>query len=63
MKVYVDQDLCIACGLCIDICPTVFDWNEDGNAEAIEEEVPEDVEEEAQEAMDSCPVEAIQEAD
>ena len=30
MKLTVDQDLCIACGACIDICPEVFDWNDEG---------------------------------
>ena len=29
MKVFVDQDLCISCGLCISICEDVFSWNED----------------------------------
>ena len=30
----VDQDLCISCGACIDICPEVFTWNDDDKAEA-----------------------------
>ncbi|MGI5859633.1 MAG: ferredoxin [Tepidanaerobacteraceae bacterium] len=61
MKVNVDQDLCISCGLCIDICPSVFDWNDDGKAEAIADEVPADAEDDAKEAMESCPSEAIKE--
>jgi ferredoxin len=62
MKMYVDQDLCIACGACINICPAVFDWNDDGKAEAVKEEIPENVEGDAYEAMESCPVDAIKEA-
>ncbi|HQA61015.1 MAG: ferredoxin [Tepidanaerobacteraceae bacterium] len=61
MKVYVDQDLCISCGLCIDICPAVFDWNDDGKADVIVDEVPADAEDDAREAMESCPSEAIKE--
>lgn len=62
MKVYVDQDLCIACGACIDICPAVFDWNEEGLSQVIVNEVPEDAEECAREAIESCPSDAIKEA-
>lgn len=61
MKVFVDQDLCISCGVCIDIAPEVFHEDADGLTEAIEGEVPADQEDLVQEAMDSCPTEAIQE--
>ncbi|MDK2822819.1 MAG: ferredoxin [Clostridia bacterium] len=61
MKVYVDQDLCIACGACISLCPEIYDWNDDGKAEAIVDEVPSELEESAADAMDSCPTEAIKE--
>lgn len=61
MKVIVDQDLCISCGLCIDTCPSVYDWNDDGKAEAIVDEVPADAEDDAREALESCPSEAIEE--
>jgi len=29
MKVRVDPDLCIACGLCVEICPGVFELSGD----------------------------------
>ncbi|MGI6705160.1 MAG: ferredoxin [Clostridia bacterium] len=61
MKVYVDQDLCISCGLCISICGEVFDWNDDDKAEAKVPEVPAELEDDVQEAIDSCPTEAIKE--
>jgi ferredoxin len=61
LKVYVDQDLCISCGLCIDTCPAVFDWNDDGKAHATVDEVPADAEGEAREALENCPSEAIKE--
>ena len=59
LRVYVDPDLCIACGLCVDLCPEVFDWNEEGVAEARVDEVPEELEELAMEALESCPTDAI----
>lgn len=59
MKVEVDQDLCISCGACVDMCPEVFDWNADDKATATVSEVPSDMEEQANEAVESCPTNAI----
>ncbi len=59
MKVYVDQDLCISCGLCISICNDVFSWNDDDKAQAIDQEIPEEFIDLVEEAMESCPTEAI----
>ena len=39
LKVYVDQDLCISCGLCISICDDVFSWNDDDKAQAIDRDL------------------------
>jgi len=61
MKVKVDQDLCIACGVCIDLCSEVFDWNGQGLSHAKVEEVPAELESCVKEAMESCPVNAIKE--
>jgi ferredoxin len=61
MKVSVDQDLCIACGTCIDLAPAVFDWDDEGLAHVIVEEVPEDAEDLVREAIESCPTDAIKE--
>jgi ferredoxin len=32
MKVWIDQDLCTGDGLCTEICPSVFEMNDDGLA-------------------------------
>ncbi len=59
MKLDVDQDLCISCGTCVDMCPEVFFWNDDEKAQAIEGEISPDNEDQANEAMESCPTNAI----
>lgn len=59
MKAYVDQDGCISCGVCIDVCPEVFSYNEDNISQAIEEDIPEEYLESAEEARDGCPVSVI----
>ncbi|NLK52344.1 MAG: ferredoxin [Syntrophomonadaceae bacterium] len=61
MQVLVDPDLCIECGACIDTCPEVFDWDDEGKAHVMVKEVPTEVESTCQEAVESCPTEAIKE--
>ena len=58
MKATVDPDLCTGCGLCVDVCPEVFEL-EGEVATVTVDEVSADVEDTAQEAVESCPVEAI----
>lgn len=58
MKAIVDEDLCTGCGLCEDTCPEVFEMD-DEMAKVIVDEVPAEAEETCQEAVESCPVEAI----
>ncbi|MQN01288.1 MAG: ferredoxin [Lachnospiraceae bacterium] len=59
---YVVDDSCIGCGLCEGTCPEIFSIGDDGKAHAKDIEVPEDQADAAAEAMDGCPVGAIQEA-
>jgi len=58
MKVVVDENLCTGCGLCVDVCPEVFEMPE---ALSIVKAVAitGDLEEKVKEAAESCPVEAI----
>lgn len=56
------NDHCIGCGLCVNTCPEVFTITEGGQAAAIEEAVSEEIKEQATEAMEACPVAAIEEA-
>lgn len=61
MKVYVDPELCIACGACISLAPEVYGWDDSGKAKAIGREVAKDQENAAKEALEGCPTEAIKE--
>jgi len=57
-RVYIDEEECIGCGSCEDICPDVFKLNED--TEKVEVITPEGGPEDLiDEAIDSCPVECI----
>jgi len=57
VKAIVDQDGCIACGLCVSMCPEVFSWNDDGKAEGCE--ISQEHTERAKDARDGCPVSVI----
>ena len=59
MKVKVDEETCIACGLCAETCPEVFEVNDDKVSVKVGE-VPKDVIKTCREAVENCPVEAIQ---
>ena len=59
MRVTVDEETCIGCGLCAETCPEVFEMN-DEKARVKVDEVPEDLADTCREAADDCPVEAIQ---
>lgn len=59
MKVIVDQETCVGCGACEEICPAVFHLNEEtGKSEVIDSEACEYVGC-CEAAAENCPVEAI----
>ncbi|MBI4822930.1 MAG: ferredoxin [Nitrospirae bacterium] len=59
MTPYVDEELCIGCGTCQEICPAVFYLNETiGKAEVIDPEACEFVGC-CEAAEENCPVDAI----
>lgn len=59
MKAHVDEDVCIGCELCVDICPSVFEMGDDGFSHVIADPVPAESEDDAREAAESCPTSAI----
>lgn len=58
MKVKVNKDACIGCGLCVATAPDTFGFDDEGKAEVVG-----DVADEAsvEGAVGSCPVGAIEE--
>ena len=52
------EDACTRCGLCVDICPEVFDLG-DLIAKVISSDIDPEQEEAVLEAAEECPVEAI----
>lgn len=61
MKVKVDENVCIGCGLCMNVCPKVFKLNDGGKSEAIDGSVPSDDKNEVLQSIEMCPVGAISE--
>jgi ferredoxin len=61
MKVAVDDGRCRGHGMCLTICPEVFELTDDGYAVADPEEVPAGLEVAAREAIENCPECAISE--
>jgi ferredoxin len=58
MKVKVDPDLCTGDEICVQMCPEVFEM-EDDKAVVLQEEVPKELQDSVREAAESCPSEAI----
>lgn len=57
MKVSINEDTCIGCGLCTGICPEVFDL--DGSVAKVIAQPTVANDAAANEAVESCPVNAI----
>jgi len=57
VKIKVDKEKCIGCGLCTSLCQEVFVMGKDGKASVKAQKDVSCV----KEAMDSCPVNAISE--
>lgn len=58
MKVKIDKDKCIGCGTCVALAPKTFKLGKDAKVVVIESS--KDGETKIKEAIDSCPVDAIE---
>lgn len=58
MRVVVDPDRCNCCGICVEICPNLFEIQDD-TVEPVTDIVPTEEEDRCQEAAEACPEEAI----
>lgn len=60
MQAFLNKDDCIGCGLCPNICPEVFEMEDDGDkAFAKDVEITDEIVDSAKEAEEACPVDAI----
>lgn len=59
MKVCVDEDLCIGCELCVDLCPEAFQMGDDGYSHPTRDEFGDDLYGCIRDAEEACPVTAI----
>ena len=59
MNATIDQDACIACGLCVSTCPEAFTTCMNGTVHAKDGIVPSHAEDAAREAAENCPTDAI----
>ena len=58
MKVCVNKDVCIGCGLCVNMCSDVFFMDSEGKSD-VKQGLKSIDESSVKEAIDACPVNAI----
>lgn len=58
-RVTINQEECVGCESCVELCPDVFDFDADSEKANVKEDYAGD-EECIQEAIDSCPSECIE---
>ena len=59
MKVIVDRDLCESNGVCEGLAPTVFQINDNDELDILEEHPDESLRDKVQDAVRSCPKQAL----
>ncbi|MFA6810318.1 MAG: ferredoxin [Desulfoplanes sp.] len=57
MAIVINHDECLGCETCVELCPAVFKMDDDGEKAVVID--PSSTLECVEEAIDSCPVEAI----
>ena len=59
MKVHVNPQVCAGFGVCLGLCPEVFELHDDGYAIVRVSEVPPELEDAVRQAVSQCPASAI----
>ncbi len=59
MKVKVNTDICAGFGVCLGLCPEVFEIHDDGYAVVLVSEVPPEHEDAVSQAVTQCPAGAL----
>ncbi len=59
MKAIVKREDCISCGLCVSVCPEVFELDDEDISTVIQDPIDANNEDSAREAADGCPTDAI----
>ena len=59
IKVNINEELCVGCGMCASLCPEVFEI-ENGKSKIKEEVILEKHQNCLKKAAENCPVEAIE---
>lgn len=57
-RIVIDEDACEGCETCVELCPDVFEFDEDSQKAKVIN--PQAKDECVEDAIDSCPVECIQ---
>lgn len=57
MAIVIDDDACMGCESCVEICPDVFEMNADGDKAVVINDSSED--DCVDEAIDACPAECL----
>jgi ferredoxin len=63
MKVRVDKEICAGFGVCLGLCPEMFELHDDGYATVLLSEVPPELEDMVRQAAIQCPSNAISVSD
>ena len=58
MNVTIDEDTCLGCGQCEEVCPDIFKLIDD-KAQVILDDIPSNLKDCCHEAEEICPVSAI----
>jgi ferredoxin len=63
VRVVVDYDRCASNAVCMSLLPQIFEVRDDGYMYVLDEHPPESLREQLEEAVRSCPTQAISLAD